>query len=73
MASTTEKSNILKISYLNIRGQTSLPSSKQSQIEDFVKLNNIDILHCQDIDIQEDSLNDCNLCRLHSTLLRIIA
>ena len=59
-SSTVINENILKISYLNIRGQTGLPFSKQSQIDDFVKHNDIDILHCQEIDIQEDTFNECS-------------
>ena len=58
MDPTNESS--LVVAYLNNRGQTGLPISKQKQIEDFVKLYNIDILHCQEIDIQEDTFRECN-------------
>ena len=46
---------------MNIQGQTKLPLSKQLQIEDFVKFNNIDILHIQEIDICDESFSECNL------------
>ena len=45
---------------MNIRGQTALNISKQNQIQDFLKKNDIDILHCQEINIQEDSFSQCN-------------
>ena len=51
----------LRIAYLNIRGQTSLTISKQNQIQDFISRNCIDILHCQEIDIENNTFNECNL------------
>ena len=47
------------IATLNIHGQSKLPLSKQYQIEDFVKHHHIDILHCQEINISEDSFRNC--------------
>ena len=35
----------LKISYINIRGQTGLQIEKQLQIEEFLKFRKTDILH----------------------------
>ena len=59
MASSDE--NFLQIAYMNIRGQTGLNIEKQLQIEHFISQNDIDILHCQEIDISEDSFHECNL------------
>ena len=54
------ESRFLTISYMNIHGQTKLPTVKQLQIEDFVKFNKIDILHMQECDIDEDTFSTCN-------------
>ena len=45
---------------MNIRGQTGLHSSKQKQIEDFIKKKEIDVLHCQEINIEDTSFSTCN-------------
>ena len=49
------------VAYLNIHGQSGLSNSKQKQIEDFIKLNDIDILNCQEINIEENSFKSCPL------------
>ena len=51
----------LIVATLNVRGQTGLDIIKQKQIEDFIKLHNIDILHCQEIEIEESSFESCHL------------
>ena len=52
--------NSLVVATMNIRGQTGLDIGKQKQIEDFLKQNNIDILHCQEIEICESTFESCN-------------
>ena len=52
--------NNLKIAFMNIHGQSGLNDSKEKQIEDFLQRNNVDILHCQEINIDENSFNSCN-------------
>ena len=52
-------SRSLTLSYINIHGQTGLNISKQVQIETFLKTYNIDIAHCQEINIDNDSFQDC--------------
>ena len=47
------------VAYLNIHGQTGLYTSKQKQIEDFLIKNQVDILNCQEINIEEESFNQC--------------
>ena len=61
MADVNKNLCTIKLAYLNIRGQTTLNLSKQNQIEDFIARNNLDILHCQEIDINEDTFNECSL------------
>ena len=46
---------------MNICGQTGLDEAKQLQIEHFIKSYKIDILNCQEINILEDSFNNCDL------------
>ena len=50
----------LVISYMNIHGQSNIPTAKQLQIQDFIKYNKIDILHMQEIQIQENTFSDCD-------------
>ena len=40
-----DSKNILTIAYLNVHDQTTFTESKQAQIEDYIKFNNIDIAH----------------------------
>ena len=44
---------------MNIHGQSKLPTTKQLQIEDFLRYNKIDILHMQECDICEETFADC--------------
>ena len=53
----------MTVAYLNIHGQTGLPSSKQKQIEDFIKFNGVDILNCQEINVSEETFEDCNFIK----------
>ena len=50
-----EGHNNLRIAFINIHGQSGLNTVKENQIEDFVKRNNVDVLHCQEINIDENS------------------
>ena len=52
--------NTLIVATLNIRAQTGLNISKQKQIEDFIKHNNIDILHCQEIEVSASTFEECH-------------
>ena len=52
--------NSLKIAYMNIKGQSTLSIPKENQIQDFIKKYSIDILHCQEINIEEESFSQCN-------------
>ena len=52
--------NLLTIATMNIRGQTSLDVVKQAQIESFIKQHNIDILHCQEIEIEDSTFESCS-------------
>ena len=45
---------------MNIRGQTGLELSKQFQIENFVKVHNIDILNCQEINVEKETFKQCH-------------
>ena len=53
------ESRILNIAYINIHGQSKLPTTKQLQIEAFIKENRIDILNMQEINTEPESFNDC--------------
>ena len=53
------KSRVLNLAYMNIHGQSKLPTNKQLQIETFIKENRIDILHMQEIDTEPESFYNC--------------
>ena len=59
----------LKISYVNIKGQTGLPLYKQFQIENFIKINNSDIVHFQEINIANDTFEKCNYITANFNIL----
>jgi exonuclease III len=60
MMNQIDTENILKIGFMNIRGQTGLTSTKQIQIESFIIREKLDILNLQEINIIEDSFSSCN-------------
>ena len=53
----TKTKDLLTIAYMNIKGQTGLDIVKQVQIEHFMKHYDIDILHCQEVNIDGDSFS----------------
>ena len=58
--SSFKEENILTVAFINIRGQSGLPISKQLQIESFVKYNKCDIVHLQEAHIEDDSFSSCD-------------
>ena len=46
---------------MNIHGQSNIPAVKQLQIQDFIKLNKIDILLVQEVEITEETFSGCDL------------
>ena len=44
---------------MNIHGQSGLNNSKEKQIEDFIKRHKIDVLNCQEINIEDKSFHSC--------------
>ena len=52
--------NYLTLAYMNIRGQTGLTEVKQVQIEHFLKFYKVDVLNCQEINVDNDSFKTCN-------------
>ena len=65
----TESKNILTLAYINIRGQTGLEISKQVQIEKFLQVFKIDILHCQETNILDNTFESCNFINSSYSLI----
>ena len=61
--------NILVQAFINIHGQTGLSLSKQRQIEDFIRKNKVDILHCQEINIDDNSFSQCNFIKSNFSII----
>ena len=53
-------SSSLKIAFMNIYGQSNIPTSKQLQIQDFLKLHKIDILHMQEVNNESNTFEFCD-------------
>ena len=45
---------------INVRGQTGFNLPKQLQIQDYLKQYQCDVLHLQEVHINEDSFSNCN-------------
>ena len=58
MDTTADK--VLNIGYLNCRAQTGFNESKQLQIENFLKMYSLDILHLQETHIEENTFSQCS-------------
>ena len=54
-----DNENILRVAFLNIKGQTGLNKAKQVQIEDFMKTNRIDVMNLQESNIEDETFSDC--------------
>ena len=61
--------NLLVVAYLNCHGQTGFNLSKQLQIEDFIKVYEIDILHLQETFIEDDTFSECNFIISNFTII----
>ena len=51
--------DVIRIGFMNVRGQTGLDEPKQFQIEQFIQIYKIDILNCQEINVDENSFRYC--------------
>ena len=60
-----------KVGYLNLRAQTGFGTTKQAQVEHFVKQHMFDILHLQEAQILEDSFESCDYITSNYTMLVI--
>ena len=58
-----------KVGYLNLRAQTGFGTTKQAQVEHFVKQHMFDILHLQEAQILEDSFETCDFVTSNYTIL----
>ena len=66
---TLSSSNDLIVASINIRGQTGLNVSKQKQIENLLKMYKIDILHCQEIEIDDFTFEACSFLQAHYDII----
>ena len=64
-----QEKDILTISYLNIRGQTGFKLDKQFQVEEFLKQSKSDILHLQEIHMEDDSFEQCNYIKSNFSVI----
>ena len=60
----------LTLAFLNVHGQSGLTETKQKQIEDYICRNKVDILLCQEININEESFKQCRYISSNYTILQ---
>ena len=53
-----------------MHGQTGLQIPKQKQLEDFIRRNNIDVLHTQEINIVEDMFSQCHFLSSNYSIIK---
>ena len=66
-----DTSKILKVGFINIRGQTGLKLPKHLQIENFIRENCLDILHLQESNIEEDTFSNATLFVVINLLVNV--
>ena len=64
-----QEKDILTISYLNIRGQNGFKLDKQFQVEEYLKQSKSDILHLQEIHMEDDSFEQCNYIKSNFSVI----
>ena len=62
-------SNMYKCSFLNIKGQSGLKLAKQQQIESLVIKYNVDAIHLQEVNIDEETFSDCDFLMSNYNIL----
>ena len=60
----------LNIGFLNFRGQLRLTIARQKQAEDFILKYKLDILHCQEIQIEDDTFSQCNFIQSNYYIIK---
>ena len=60
----------ITVATMNIQGQSGLSDIKQIQIQDFVSYNNIDVLHCQEIEINSKSFENCDYINANYSIIQ---
>ena len=60
----------IKICFLNCRGQTGFTEAKQLQIENFLKIHDIDILNLQETHLEKDSFSSCNFILFNYEIIK---
>ena len=68
--SNTYLRNSLIVGFLNIRGQSKLYIEKQLQIEEFLKQYKCDILHLQEINIEDETFSNCHIISSNYNILQ---
>ena len=61
--------NIIKIGFLNFKGQCILNEARQLQAEDFLKKYDLDILQCQEIQRNNDTFSQCNYIQANYSII----
>ena len=55
--------SVLRVLYINIRGQSKFSLEKQLQLTDLIRHYKSDIIHLQEIDIDENVFEHCSFIK----------
>ena len=55
----------LNVAYINCYSQSKFPISKQLEIQNFICQNNLDVVHLQEIKVDQDSFSQCNFISMN--------
>ena len=70
MEHSNRQNSYLTLGSLNICGQSGLNLVKQKQIEDFISSYRLDILACQEINVEDETFYQCRQIQQNYTIVR---
>ena len=70
MENNNSQNSYLTFGSLNICGQSGLNLVKQKQIEDFISSYRLDVLACQEINIADETFDQCRQIQQNYTIVR---
>ena len=70
MEHSNRQNSYLTFGSLNICGQSGLNLVKQKQIEDFISSYRLDVLACQEINVEDETFYQCRQIQQNYTIVR---
>ena len=61
----------MKIITMNVQGQSKMKKAKQLYINDLLKNHDADVVMFQEIDIEDETFNECNFIKNNDNIIKI--